>query len=151
MWLRDTVLVWGEGVSVGVCECVWWARDIKVERSRSGWLDFRETASASPVSCTLIHTVCVWYDIHNGTGVSQRVFACLDFNMRMHMCVFVCVHSSSKFSRSVRCPLLILSQNGCCQAEKLPNVAVMVLNDKLIHNSGLHGLITSYMKVTACF
>lgn len=90
MWLRDTVLAWGEGVSVGVCECVRWARDIKVERSRCGWLGFRETASASAVSCMLIHTVCVWYDIHNGTGVSQRVFACLDFSMCMHMCLCVC-------------------------------------------------------------
>ncbi len=146
---RERVFVWGEDVSEWVCERVWWARDIKAERARGGWLDFSETASASPVSRTLIHTVCVWYDIRNVTGMSQRVFACLDFSMCMYMCVFVCVHSSSKFSRSV-CPSLILSQNGCCQAEELPNGALMGLNDKLIHNCRLRGLSVSNMKVIAC-
>lgn len=31
----------------------------------------------------------------------------------------------------MRCPLLILSQNGCCQAEKLPSGALMGRNSEL--------------------
>lgn len=116
----------------------WRGRDV------GGWISGRQPQPLQCHACS-IHTVCLGYDIHNGTGMSQRVFACLDF-MRMYMCVFVCVHSSSKFSRSVWCPQLILSQNGCCQAEKLLNGALMGLNGKVIHNCGLLGLIASNMK-----
>lgn len=63
---------------------------------------------------------------------SLSVFTCRFY---LHACiqsVCLCVNSNSKFSRSVRCPLLILSQNGCCQAEKLPNGALMGHNVELI-------------------
>lgn len=47
MWLSDRGYKYGEeGVSLGVCEYVWGARDFKVERLRCGWLDFRKIALA---------------------------------------------------------------------------------------------------------
>lgn len=79
-------------------------------------------------------TLCLWHDIHYGTGMSHNGFGCLHFSMCLHTCVFDCVHSSSKFSSlcgALQCPLLIHSQNGCCQAEKLPSRVLMGLNRKL--------------------
>lgn len=42
-----------------------------------------------------IDTVCVWYKIHNGTGMSQCVFACLHFSMCMFMSLCVCIPAQS--------------------------------------------------------
>ena len=75
---------------VSVWECVWLVGVIKVKRSRYGWLGFREAASAAPESCTATHSVLVWYDIHDGTGMSQSAFACLHFSVCMYMCEYVC-------------------------------------------------------------
>lgn len=80
--------------------------------------------------------------------MSQSVFACLRFSKCMYVYAYVCIpaQSSVDLCGAPQCPLLILSQNGCCQAEKLPNGAA---TDKLIHNCRLSGLIVSNMKVIA--
>lgn len=88
----------GYGVSVGICGCVWLAGDFKVKSSWCGWLDFRETAWASPVSSFLMHALCISYVIHNCAGMTHNAFACLDVGVRTGVRVLVCEHSSSKFS-----------------------------------------------------
>lgn len=132
----DTGCNWEtECVSMGRrCQChsMW----VCVERGSKrlwhvgGWITGRQPQPLQCPACS-VHTVSLWYDIHNGIAW-VRLFSW--FYVGMHMSVVLCVNSSSKFSRSAWCPLLILSQNGCCQAEKLPSGALMGLNGKLIHN-----------------
>ena len=58
------------------------AGDIKVERLEGLGVGF-PGGSVGLSSVLHAHTLCVWYDILNGTGMSQSVFACLDLCMCM--------------------------------------------------------------------
>lgn len=61
------------------------------------------------------------------------------------MCVCLCTFQL-KVQLIYVVPLLIPSQNGCCQAEKLPNGPLRGLNGKLIHVCGLFGALASNVK-----
>lgn len=118
------------------CECTCEIGRRDQSKKFKMWIVWISKGLHEPLQCPACSymTVCLWHDIHYGTGMSHNGFACLHFSMRLHTCVFDCVHSSSKFSSlcgALQCPLLIHSQNGCCQAEKLPSGVLMGLNRKL--------------------
>lgn len=127
---------------MSVWRYVWSVKGIKEKRSGcGGW-----------ISGTLLQPLQHPARSHKyGTGMSQSRFACLHFTMCMLTCLRVCVRAQSSVDlrAAPRYPLLIFSQNGRCQAEKFPNVSLMGLNGKLIHNFGLRELIGIDTKVTA--
>lgn len=65
--------------------------------------------------------------------------------VRVYVCLCVCAFQLKVQSICV-VPLLILSQNGCCQADKLSNGALMGRKGKVIHNCGLLGPVAINMK-----
>lgn len=107
------------------------------------WVSGRGSGASAAASCVAY----LKYEIHNGTSMSHTALACLGSlcMSKLSLCVCVCTFQL-KVQLIYAVPLLIPSQNGCCQAEKLPNGPLKGLNGKLIHDCGLFGLLASSVK-----
>lgn len=132
-----------------VCVCVASQRlqSVAVEMREGG---FQEEGLGPLQQPPSLHAICLKYEIHNGTSMSHTALACLGFLCTsklspLYVCVCVCTFQL-KVQLIYAVPPLIPSQNGCCQAEKLPNGPLKGLNGKLIHDCGSFGALASNVK-----